>query len=94
MGGRTGDLSNLTVPPTIAGLLQARLDRLPVEEQRVIERGSVEGRVFHWGSVTELSSDLDPGEVGRHLMALRRRDLIGRSRPCSVGARPSDSATR
>ena len=24
----TGDLSNLTVPPTIAGLLQARLDRL------------------------------------------------------------------
>ena len=73
----TGDLSNLTVPPTIAALLQARLDRLPAEEQRVIERGSVEGRVFHWGSVTELSSDLDAGEVGRHLMALRRRDLIG-----------------
>ena len=73
----TGDLSNLTVPPSIAALLQARLDRLPAEEQRVIERGSVEGRVFHWGSVTELSSDLDPGDVGRHLMALRRRDLIG-----------------
>ena len=73
----TGDLSNLTVPPTIAGLLQARLDRLTPEEQRVIERGSVEGRIFHWGSVTDLSSDLDPGEVGRHLMALRRRDLIG-----------------
>jgi len=73
----TGDLSNLTVPPTIAGLLQARLDRLAPEEQRVIERGSVEGRIFHWGSVTDLSSDLDPGEVGRHLMALRRRDLIG-----------------
>ena len=73
----TGDLSNLTVPPTIAGLLQARLDRLTPEEQRVIERGSVEGRVFHWGSVTELSSDLAPGDVGRHLMALHRRDLIG-----------------
>ena len=73
----TGDLSHLTVPPTIAGLLQARLDRLTPEEQRVIERGSVEGRVFHWGSVTELSSDLAPGDVGRHLMALHRRDLIG-----------------
>ena len=73
----TGDLSNLTVPPTIAGLLQARLDRLAPEEQRVIERASVEGRIFHWGSVTELSTDLAPGEVGRHLMALRRRDLIG-----------------
>jgi class 3 adenylate cyclase/tetratricopeptide (TPR) repeat protein len=73
----TGDLSNLAVPPTIAGLLQARLDRLTPEEQRVIERGSVEGRVFHWGSVTELSSDLAPSDVGRHLMSLRRRDLIG-----------------
>jgi class 3 adenylate cyclase/tetratricopeptide (TPR) repeat protein len=73
----TGDLSNLTVPPTIAGLLQSRLDRLAPEEQRVIERASVEGRVFHWGSVTDLSSDLAPGDVGRHLMALRRRDLIG-----------------
>ena len=72
-----GDLSNLTVPPTITGLLQARLDRLSPEEQRVIERGSVEGRVFHWGSVTELSGELAPDEVGRHLMALRRRDLIG-----------------
>ena len=75
--GRRGNLSNLTVPPTIAGLLQARLDRLSPEEQRVIERGSVEGRVFHWGSVTELSSDLSAGDVGRQLMSLRRRDLIG-----------------
>ncbi len=72
-----GDLSKLAVPPTIAGLLQARLDRLTPDEQRVIERGSVEGRVFHWGSVTELSSDLAPSDVGRHLMSLRRRDLIG-----------------
>ena len=72
----TGDLSLLRVPPTIAGLLQERLDRLSPEEQRVIERGAVEGRVFHWGSVTALSSDLDPGEVGRELMSLRRRDLI------------------
>ena len=68
---------DLTVPPTIAGVLQARLDRLTHDEQRVIERASVEGRVFHWGSVTDLSGDLAPGDVGRHLMALRRRDLIG-----------------
>ncbi len=73
----TGDLSHLTVPPTIAGVLQARLDRLTHDEQRVIERASVEGRVFHWGSVTDLSGDLAAGDVGRHLMALHRRDLIG-----------------
>jgi class 3 adenylate cyclase/tetratricopeptide (TPR) repeat protein len=72
-----GDLTELTVPPTIAGLLEARLDGLSSEEQRVIERGSIEGRVFHWGSVSDLSSDLSPADVGRHLMALSRRDLIG-----------------
>ena len=37
----------LTVPPTIQALLQARLDRLGDDERAVIERGSLEGAVFH-----------------------------------------------
>ena len=56
-----GDLSIVRVPPTITGLLEARLDRLSSEERAVIGRASVEGRVFHWGSVTALSSDLPSG---------------------------------
>jgi class 3 adenylate cyclase/tetratricopeptide (TPR) repeat protein len=72
-----GDLSIVRVPPTITGLLEARLDRLSSEERAVIGRASVEGRVFHWGSVTALSTDLPSDEVSRHLRSLVRRDLIG-----------------
>ena len=46
------DLAHVTVPPTIQLLLAARLDRLDAQERAVIERGSVEGKVFHEGAGT------------------------------------------
>ena len=73
----TRDLTSVPLPPTITGLLEARLDRLSPAERAVIERASVEGRVFHWGSITALSSDLPQEDVSRHLRALVHRDLIG-----------------
>ena len=39
------------VPPTLRALLAARLDQLDEPERRVLERGSVEGEIFHRGSV-------------------------------------------
>jgi predicted ATPase len=57
----TGDLANISVPPTIQALLAARLDRLEHEERSVIERASVEGQVFHLGGIrTLLSADERP----------------------------------
>ena len=41
----------IAVPPTIQALLAARLDQLDPSERVVLERGSVEGRVFHRGAV-------------------------------------------
>ena len=35
----TGDLSGITIPPTIHALLTARLDRLEPEQRAVVERG-------------------------------------------------------
>ena len=43
------------VPPSIQALLQARLDTLDDGERTVIERGAVEGQVFHRGAVTALA---------------------------------------
>src|SRR5215208_7109597 len=43
-----GDVSALSIPPTIHALLSARLDRLDDEERAVIERAAVVGRVFWW----------------------------------------------
>jgi predicted ATPase len=46
---------DVTVPPTIQALLAARLDQLDASERGVVERGSVEGRVFHRGAVQALA---------------------------------------
>ena len=71
-----GDLSSITVPPTIQALLAARLDRLAGNERAVIERGSVEGKVFHRGAIAELSDDDARNDVGSHLQMLVRKELI------------------
>jgi class 3 adenylate cyclase len=55
----SGDWSRVSLPPTIQALLAGRLDRLGREERAVLERGSVEGKVFHRGAVLELSPPAD-----------------------------------
>jgi class 3 adenylate cyclase/tetratricopeptide (TPR) repeat protein len=70
------DLANVTVPPTIQLLLAARLDRLDAEERAVIERGAVEGKVFHAGAVTTLTPERHRAEVRPRLLALARKELI------------------
>src|SRR6266540_1775899 len=50
-----GDLTQVAGPPTIQALLAARLDRLGDQERGVIERASVEGRIFHRGAVAAVS---------------------------------------
>ena len=65
----------IVVPPTIHALLQARLDRLSGNERTVIECGSVEGQIFHRGSVAELAPPVR-SDVETHLSALVRQELI------------------
>ena len=64
----------VSVPPTIQALLAARLDQLDPTERGVLERGSVEGRVFHRGAVQALSPS--EAELGPPLTALVRRELV------------------
>ena len=70
------DLADVTVPPTIQLLLAARLDRLDAEERAVIERGAIEGKVFHTGAVTTLASEGLRPTVRTRLLALARKELI------------------
>jgi class 3 adenylate cyclase/tetratricopeptide (TPR) repeat protein len=67
---------DMVVPPTIHALLQARLDRLGGDERTVIERGAVEGKIFHRGAVLELAPELVRPAVGTHLLSLIRKELI------------------
>ncbi len=66
--------AEVEVPPTIHALLAARLDQLDPDERSVLERGSIEGRIFHRGAVAAL--DGGNGQVDQRLTALVRKELV------------------
>ncbi|MDQ3875699.1 MAG: AAA family ATPase, partial [Actinomycetota bacterium] len=76
----SGDVSSLSIPPTIHALLTARLDRLEDDERAVIRRASVIGRVFWWGAVAAMSPEDERQRVGALLQSLARKELIGPDR--------------
>ena len=69
----SGD-GEVSVPGTIQALLAARLDQLEPAERGVLERGSVEGRVFHRGAVQALAPE--EANVERRLTGLVRKELV------------------
>ena len=81
----TTDLSSVSVPPNIQALLSARLDRLDDEERSVIERASIEGKVFHLGGVSTLLPDDRRANLSRDLSMLVRRELIRPARTAFAG---------
>lgn len=81
----TKDLDDVAVPPTIHALLAARLDLLLPAERAVLERGSVEGKVFHRGSVLELTPPEERSALSTHLMTLVRKELIRPDKPEFAG---------
>jgi len=66
----------LMIPPTIAALLTARLDRLGGQERAAIERGAVIGQVFFRGAIESLAPDDAQPFVGASLRKLVARELI------------------
>jgi class 3 adenylate cyclase/tetratricopeptide (TPR) repeat protein len=82
---RGGDVA---VPPTIQALLTARLDSLPAEERAVLERGAVEGQVFHRSAVAALGPE-EP-QVDSRLVSLVRKELVRPDQPVL----PRDDAYR
>ena len=73
------------VPPTLQALLAARIDRLEPDERVVLQRGSVEGRLFHRGAVAELLAPRSPDGVGGILLALARKELLRPDRSLVAG---------
>ena len=71
MAAEDGDVD---VPPTLKALLAARLDQLDEAERRVLERGSVEGEIFHRGGVQALAPE--ETQITTRLAALVRRQLV------------------
>jgi len=70
------DLASIRVPPTVAALIDARLERLPPEELDVLEHAAVEGKGFHRGAVLALTPEDARDQVSARLLSLLRRGLI------------------
>ena len=66
--------ADVTVPPTLKALLATRLDQLDEAERRVLDRGSIEGEIFHRGAVQALAPE--ETQVTTRLAGLVRRELI------------------
>ena len=75
-------LEEVDVPSTLAGVLQARLDSLPIHERTVLLQASVVGRLF-WDRIvsyiqTEGGNGGDPQLIPQTLTSLRNRELVYR----------------
>jgi class 3 adenylate cyclase/tetratricopeptide (TPR) repeat protein len=80
---RQSNGGDVVVPRSIQALLAARLDQLDPSERGVLERGSVEGEVFHRGAVAALGAG-EP-RLDDSLVALVRKDLLRPEQPQLVG---------
>ena len=80
-----GDLSAVTVPPSIHALLDSRLDRLTPEEREVLEAAAVVGKEFFVGAVRELVPQDRRVRVPSDLLSLVRKELIRSERTTLPG---------
>lgn len=75
-------LAEVHVPPTLTGVLQARLDSLPAEERMLLQRAAVVGRLFWDAAIVELETKsggvLEEEKISALLDTVRDRELIFR----------------
>jgi class 3 adenylate cyclase/tetratricopeptide (TPR) repeat protein len=74
----TDRVEQLSVPSTLRGVLQARIDALTTTERRVLQRASVVGRVFWDDAVNHLRTRTDAAEPESDitLERLRRKEIV------------------
>src|SRR5713226_9169767 len=71
----TRRLSQLKIPPTVQGILAARIDRLPPEQKELLQTLAVIGTEFPLSLVRQLVP-LPPQQVERLLTGLQTREFI------------------
>ncbi len=74
-------LREITVPPTLTGVLQARLDKLSHWEKRILQRASVVGREFWDSTLRDFEEVVNVSTV---LESLRRKELLFRKENSSI----------
>lgn len=79
-------LESARIPDTIQALVAARLDALPELEKRVIQGGSVVGRIFWLGAVDDMFPQISREQVQAALDMLESREfIVSRGNPIFAG---------
>ncbi len=81
-------VDSIAMPPTVAAVIEARLDRLPEDDRSVLQEGSVIGVVFYPSAVQAMSPPELSTVVGRSLERLTRRQFV-RPEPTTFMDEPS-----
>ena len=68
-------LAALQLPPTVQGVLAARIDRLPAEEKALLQTLAVLGQEFAWSLLTQVTDQPDD-ELQRLLAHLQAEEFI------------------
>jgi DNA-binding SARP family transcriptional activator/tetratricopeptide (TPR) repeat protein len=74
------DLADVPIPPTVQAILEARLDRLPPDLRRTLERAAVIGKEFTDEDLRSLISEDERSWLPTVLDGLASRDLIALER--------------
>jgi class 3 adenylate cyclase/tetratricopeptide (TPR) repeat protein len=76
----THEIVNVAIPDTLAGLLSARIDRLPNDTKQVAQTSAVLGRIFAYRALAEVCAVAPPNEriedVESHLGTLTYEELV------------------
>jgi len=78
---RDEHLDPAALPTSLTALLNARLDQLDTDGRGALERGAVEGEVFHRGAVVALSTPASRDSIPARLEVLAAKDLIHAATP-------------
>ncbi|MFL7868007.1 MAG: adenylate/guanylate cyclase domain-containing protein [Anaerolineales bacterium] len=76
-------ISDLRIPSTLTGIIQARLDGLPNQERIVLQQASIVGRVFWDAAVTHINQGqaLDETRIAHILESLQSREMVFQRQP-------------
>ena len=69
----TSDLTSISVPDTVQGVMMTRIDGLPDATKRTLQHAAVIGPTFHADLLAEIT---DVPQVTDHLAHLQELDLI------------------
>lgn len=79
------DLVDVPIPPTVQAILEARLDRLPPDLRRTLERAAVVGKEFSDEDLRSITPEEEQESLSGALDELVTRDLIALEQVSSRG---------